>query len=304
MSPLPPLASLALVRLACRGVPVVITSSGQRIGWCDSATAGPTLLAIFGLGSTSGSAPAAWLERLAGSFRLLRLDNRGTGESSDPSMPFSIEDMAADAVAVLDAAGVERAHLYGHSMGGMIAQALARDYPDRVRRVVLEATAPSPAASNANTSTSSDPAARAFHAGFTDDETHDDDDEPAITPENASSFFSMFLAPQVRASAAGTAILEDLADVYAKHRSPTKRTLRWQRRAVLGFDNWSRLGEILAPALVVHPEEDLKPAERSVAFANGLARGALRLVPGAGHDLRWEDPLLSADIVIDFLHAS
>jgi pimeloyl-ACP methyl ester carboxylesterase len=130
------------------------------------------------------------------------------------------------------------------------------------------------------------------------------DDLPAITPENAPDFFWPFLGPEFRQSPQGVATLERLASLYDEHRGPSRRTLRWQRQAITTFDNWPRLGEISTDALVVHPSQDTKPLETSEAFARALGRGELRVVPGAGHDLRWEMPRVSAEIILEFLGRS
>jgi pimeloyl-ACP methyl ester carboxylesterase len=74
-------------------------------------------------------------------FRCIALDNRGSGRSAKPDGPYSLEQMAADAIAVLDAEGVGRAHVVGHSMGSYVAQTLAVLYPDRLRSLTLAGTA-------------------------------------------------------------------------------------------------------------------------------------------------------------------
>ena len=74
-------------------------------------------------------------------FRTIAFDNRGVGLSDVPPGPYSITTMASDAAAVLDAAGVARAHVFGISMGGMIAQEFALQYPERTRSLILGCTA-------------------------------------------------------------------------------------------------------------------------------------------------------------------
>jgi pimeloyl-ACP methyl ester carboxylesterase len=74
-------------------------------------------------------------------FRCIAVDNRGSGRSGKPEGPYTLEEMAADAIAVLDAEGVGRAHVVGHSMGSYIAQMLAVEYPDRLRSLTLAGTA-------------------------------------------------------------------------------------------------------------------------------------------------------------------
>lgn len=98
------------------------------------------LLLIMGLGADR----RAWaFQRLAlgRRFRCIALDNRGAGRTGSPPGPYSLEQMAHDALCVLDAEGVESAHVLGASMGGVIAQILAVRFPDRVRSLVLVCTA-------------------------------------------------------------------------------------------------------------------------------------------------------------------
>jgi len=95
----------------------------------------PTVLLVAGLGRQSIDFTVEWCERIvAEGFRVVRFDNRDTGLSSKlDGRDYLLWDMALDAVAVLDAAGAERAHVLGVSMGGMIAQSLAIAHPERVR---------------------------------------------------------------------------------------------------------------------------------------------------------------------------
>ncbi len=98
------------------------------------AAADPTLLLVNGLGSQCINFPEAWCERFAAEgFQVVRFDNRDVGLSSKlEGVEYSLADMAGDAIAVLDAVGVERAHVMGLSMGGMIVQRLAIDHADRL----------------------------------------------------------------------------------------------------------------------------------------------------------------------------
>lgn len=108
----------------------------QRFGKADGA---PVLL-IQGLGADSGS----WLLQrfpFGGRFRCIAPDNRGAGRSDVPPGPYDLEVMATDLLAVLDAEGVESAHVVGVSMGGILAQVLAVRFPERVRSLVLSCTA-------------------------------------------------------------------------------------------------------------------------------------------------------------------
>jgi pimeloyl-ACP methyl ester carboxylesterase len=101
---------------------------------------GEPMLLIQGLGTDS----RGWaLQRMAFGrrYRCFALDNRGVGRSGKPPGPYDLSQMARDATAVLDAEGIENAHVVGASMGGVIAQIIAVLYPDRVRSLVLACTA-------------------------------------------------------------------------------------------------------------------------------------------------------------------
>src|SRR6185436_4372412 len=82
------------------------------------------------------------LPELAEQFDVILFNNRGIGESDAPPGPYTVAELAADAVQVLDEAGVERAHVLGTSLGGMVAQELALAAPERVDRLVLACTTP------------------------------------------------------------------------------------------------------------------------------------------------------------------
>ena len=122
-------------------MPFVHGADGTRIHYEVTGRPGATpILMIQGLGASKN----AWnLQRIAMAtrFRSISLDNRGAGRSDKPTQPFTLEQMADDAIAVLDAAGVETAHVVGASMGGVISQIIAVKYPHRVRSLTLVCTA-------------------------------------------------------------------------------------------------------------------------------------------------------------------
>src|ERR1044072_1495615 len=116
-----------------------VENEGVRIYWTEQGKGEP-LLMIMGLGYShdmwNRAAPV-----LAERYRIIMFDNRGVGRSDVPPGPYPIATMAADARAVLDGAGIDRAHVFGVSMGGMIAQEFALNYPERVGALVLGCTA-------------------------------------------------------------------------------------------------------------------------------------------------------------------
>lgn len=122
-------------------MPYVRATDGVRLHYRESGRrSGPPVLMIQGLGADKH----LWdLQRvaLAPRYHTIALDNRGAGRSDKPYGDYSLEQMADDAIAVLDAVGVEQAHVVGASMGGVITQILAIRHPDRIRSLTLACTA-------------------------------------------------------------------------------------------------------------------------------------------------------------------
>jgi 3-oxoadipate enol-lactonase len=106
----------------------------------DSGTR--AILAIGPLGLDSRLWRLVAPKATAHGYTVVAVDNRGCGRSGAPCRPWSLRTMAEDAVAVLDDAGIKRAHVCGPSLGGLIAQELAISYPERVAALVLAATTP------------------------------------------------------------------------------------------------------------------------------------------------------------------
>ena len=122
-------------------MPFLHATDGTRIHYEVTGKSGATpVLMIQGLGASKN----AWnLQRIAMAtrFRIISFDNRGAGRSDKPEEPFTLEQMADDAIAVLDAAGIDTAHVVGASMGGVISQIVAVKFPHRVRSLTLVCTA-------------------------------------------------------------------------------------------------------------------------------------------------------------------
>ena len=108
-----------------------------RLYWDEAGSGTPVLLVMGATYSSRMWYPV--IETLATCHRVIWFDNRGIGRSQ-ATRTGSIEDMASDAVAVLDAAAVERAHIYGASLGGVVVLQIARQSPERVQSLVLGCT--------------------------------------------------------------------------------------------------------------------------------------------------------------------
>jgi 3-oxoadipate enol-lactonase len=256
----------------------VLAPSGDIELYFDSTGAGAPVLLVMGLGM---NATGWWrtVPVLARSHRVLAFDNRGMGRSGKPPGPYTMDELADDAVAVLDAAGEPAAHVYGISLGGMIAQHIALRHPDRVRGVVLGATT-----AGGELVAAADPVTLAFF--FRRADMPPDEAVWASVPYN--------YGPATRAHHAQR-IGEDIAQRlrYPVEPEPYKAQLA----AAAGHDTSARLGEIRAPTLIVHGEQDrMVPVANGERLAARIPGARLKTYPGAGHLYTTDEPAADEDV--------
>jgi len=233
----------------------LIENQGTKIYWDERGQGAPVLL-IMGLGYTS----VMWYRTrpaLSPHFRTIAFDNRGVGLSDVPLGPYSIATMASDAAAVLDAAGIARAHVFGVSMGGMIAQEFALRYPARTRSLILGCTSPgSPLAVRAESKVIDVLFAR------------------GMTPEQAREAILPYIYD---AATPREKIEEDIA--VRQPWLPTPAGYMAQLQGILAWESYSRIAQITAPTLVIHGTSDaLVPPGNGELIA--------KRIPGAKHVLR------------------
>ena len=253
-----------------------------RIAWERHGSGGPLLL-IHGLGYARwGWEPV--LPGLAERFDAILFDNRGIGESDAPPGPYTAAELADDAVQVLDEAGVERAHVVGTSLGGMIAQELALARPERVDRLVLACT--TPGGPKAHPMPQRTVALMAEAATL----------EPAVALRR---FVENALAPET------VTRRPELVDRIMAHRLATAQSpIAWTAQAAAGaaFDAYDRLGGLGAPTLVAHGGEDVVVDPRNGELLVDLLPDArLDPFPGTGHLFFWEQPERFVSSVTAFL---
>lgn len=262
------------------------TSGGARIayelrGW--ARTRRPVLVLIQGLGfDRTGWGPA--VGRLQRRFRLVLIDNRGSGDSSALPGPFSVADMRRDVVAVLDDAGVGVAHVLGASLGGMVAQDLAIYHPERVDGLVLACTTPGW------------PFAHPMPAAFVR--------LLAVCrglPREAASrrLIEAALAPATLAEH------PDLVDrILAHRRSADNESDSWSAQAAAGarYIGSLRQRRITARTLILHGAADIVVDPRNARLlADRIPDAELAVVPSGGHLFFWEDPAAFATAIASFL---
>ncbi|HKI93346.1 MAG TPA: alpha/beta fold hydrolase [Gaiellaceae bacterium] len=241
---------------------------------------GEPLLLIHGLGyGRWGWGPV--VAPLAGRLRVVLLDNRGIGASDAPPGPYSVAQMAEDAAAVLDRAGIERANVVGTSLGGMVAQQLVVAHPHRVDRLVLACTTPG------------GERAFPFPRGTLRLLEQTQQLEPLVALRR---FVENALAP-----GAPEALVDEIAALRVAN-LPDPVGWAAQAAAAAAFDGFDRLGEIAAPTLVLHGTADEVVDPRNAGLlAERIPDARAELLEGAGHLFFWEQPHEFVRYVMEFL---
>jgi 3-oxoadipate enol-lactonase len=241
---------------------------------------GPPLLLIQGLGY-GGRGWGPVLELLAEDFTVAIFDNRGFGSSDVPPGPYSVRELAEDARAVLDAAGLDRAHVVGASLGGMVAQELALTHPQRIDRLVLACTTPGGVGAYPMPPQTVSLMLEA----------------PTMPPDVALRRFAE--------NALGDGTSDDLVERIVAYRTANPPDLGgWQSQAAAGamHDALDRIREIKTPTLVVHGTEDAVVDPRNASLLAERIPGArVELLPGCGHLPFWEEPERFAALIKEFL---
>ena len=243
----------------------------------------PWLVLIQGLGfDRSGWAPVT--PALSRRFRLVLIDNRGSGRSTTPDRKFTVADMAADVAAVLRSSKIARAHVLGASLGGMVAQELALGYPQHVDRLVLACTTP----------------------GW-----------PYGYPMPRASVQRMTAAASLPVEAAQRSLVENALgpETLKEHPELVGRIVRnqaarpgdtasWQALATAGatYSGGTRQALIRAPTLIMYGDADAVVDPRnSRLLAGRISRSQVVVFPGLGHLFFWEEPAQFAKAVTTFL---
>lgn len=213
-------------------------------------------------------------------FRTVTFDYRGTGGSDKPDEPYTTRGFAADVLAVLDELGVEKAHVYGTSMGGRVAQWLAADHPERVGSLVLGCSSP---------------------GGVHGLERDNDVRRSLAQPDRAAAeraLLELMYTPAWLATHPGPhhTVGDPAMPAYARRR---------HLAASAGHDSWAALPSIAAPTLVVHGTDDVfNPAANAPLLAGRIPGAELRMIDGARHAYFEEFREVASPLVLDFLLAN
>ena len=263
-------------------------SGNVRLSYSVEGDGAESILLLMGLGGRAADWGVDFPSALSRGYRVIRYDHRGVGGSPAASGGYVLSDMAKDATAVLDAVGVERAHVIGYSMGGMISQLIATEHADRVSRLVLVST----------------------HFGG--------EDTVPPTPRAMQLFDPVQMLSRGRDAEAIMRFTMDLLTARGfVERTPKALELMVdnvraeptvpaafmaQMQAIIGSDRGEIVRRIQKPTLVVHGTEDeLVPVGNGHLLHERIAGSRLEILPGVGHMPMLEAPSEFADAVLRFL---
>ncbi|MFB5763281.1 alpha/beta fold hydrolase [Paenibacillus medicaginis] len=230
----------------------------------ESAGEGFPLIGILGRDSNMNWWHPTMKEGLSESNRFTMLDNRGTGGSDAPDEAYNISDMAKDVVGLMDALDIDKAHILGISMGGMIAQEIAIEFPKRVAKLIL--------CSTTSGVTRALPSLRMLKwmsrksSNFSPQDTLQMLFSHTYIQENPDRITEFIERMQIA--------------------PPNPRSMEIHQQAVKKFDSYERLGRITAPTLILHGEEDWVFRPKHAKILNQRITGSkLLMMPNASHGI-------------------
>jgi len=247
-----------------------IQSNGISISY-DECGSGEPLLLIMGL-SAPGAAWELHANEYKKHFRCILLDNRGAGASDKPAGDYTTEQMASDAVNVMDSLGIERFHINGISMGGAIAQQIAIAHPSRVKGCIITAS-------------------WAFCGKYMKSVFEMLKNTRGSLP--AGDFSKMFFLWLYSSKYYGDnpQLIEESIRLHAADPSPMPRqAFESQAAACMTHDTRGKLDSITAPVLVVAGDKDIfTPIECSQYLHEHIKNSTFEVFEGYAHTHHWED---------------
>ena len=246
---------------------------------------GEPLVLIFGYTGHSG----LWFRQtpiLSKKYRVVAFDNRGVGRSDKPDIPYTMGMMAGDITGLLDTIGIDAAHVFGISMGGMIAQHFALNYPRRVISLILGCTF-------CGGVHSIQPQPESMATLFDFERLNKSPEE--FVRQAIPFFFSQEFIER------SPDIVERMVAKRLQYPTPVHGATG-QAAAMMGHNTYELLSKIKAPTLVITGDKDrLIPMENSRTLASRIPEAELLIIEGAGHIFFIEDAEETNKVVLDFL---
>lgn len=260
-------------------MPYAVGARGARIHYQVVGEGGPNVVLVQGLGLSSRfwfEQPELLVNDPERPYRVLVLDNRGTGKSDKPRPPYRMGQMADDVIAAMDAAGMRRAIVVGISMGGMIAQHVALRHPNRVDGLVLLATTPGLPHGRL-------PGLRALATLLS---------MPLLLPRGGARLLADILLTKEHIPNARE-LMHEWPAALREERVPPLAFIG-QFAAILLHSTGFRLRKLDVPAIVVGAEQDvLVPASCSKTLAELIPHAELEILTDAAHGI----PITDRDVV-------
>lgn len=250
----------------------IVQANGIEMHYTERGSGEPLVL-LMGLGADGG----AWEEHVRAyerHFRCILVDNRGAGRSAKPAGPYTIKEMAADALGVMDALGIGRAHVSGISMGSAIAQEIALAAPERVRTLTLNCSW-----------LACDDYTRfifeTFRAGYA-----------AMRPDDFAKLLHLFIYTPAYHEEHGdklAAARREAAAAAAEGSRMPVHAFQAQCDACIAHDATGRLKAIRVPTLITVGDLDrFTPPALSLAIAREIPHAEVERFEGSGHTHHWD----------------
>jgi pimeloyl-ACP methyl ester carboxylesterase len=261
-----------------------LQSNGISLYYEEHGSGAPLILIM---GFTVSSIGWHWnVPSFAKSFRTIAFDNRGVGQSDKPDEPYSMQMFADDTAGLLDGLDIDQAHIFGISMGGMIAQEFALRHPQRVKTLILGCTN----CGGEKTALSSDPDVLNMLGNI----------ESISVEEAALAMTKVAVTPWFMQKHMDTLI--EMNKMSAAHPTP-KHGMVSQMAALQSHDTYDRLPQISVPTLVITGKEDgLVPPENSVILSQQIPNAELAILSNASHMFHMERPETTVDVVSGFIN--
>jgi pimeloyl-ACP methyl ester carboxylesterase len=255
---------------------------GEALAY-DRQGAGPPIVMVNGFAAARADWDPAFVAGLADGHEVIRLDNRGVGESIGAGGPFTVDDLSSDLAETIAALGLDRPAILGWSMGGFVAQNLAVTRPELVGALVLLSTR---AAGDASALPATEISERLL-------------DFSGTPREQASRLISLLFLPE-----RARQIDEQFGDVVAAARAALPPETVEQQKAILA--GWSerepQLAAIRCPTLIATGADDVVvPPANSLALATGIDGAWLARFPSSGHGFMADHPKQLAVLISAFL---
>jgi len=220
------------------------------------------------------------IEASSQNFKTIIFDSRGTGRTDKPVMDYSIKMFADDTVCLMDALNIEKAHIFGACMGGMIAQEIALNYPGRVEKLILGCT-------HCGGSKQVPPSNRILRRMMSSRKMTPDDFIPLCFTEdfikNNPDFIESYRQRMLK--------IPIPPDSYQR-----------QIQAIMGFSTGMRLRKIKVPTLILHGKEDaIAPPENAEVLAKRIPGARVIMLDNVAHFLFQPNPERVFNVINDFL---